>query len=122
MSFNLRSAPPSPLTHCSPKSRVGPPSHPCSSAPSPEFNAHVGNVSASWLDTDSLRPAIGHERDRGGKCGGAEFAFEAAFRDASGQMAGHVSRCLLAVSPDRFAESFDVAVDVKLEAFARAYN
>jgi hypothetical protein len=83
---------------------------------------HGGNISALWLDAYSLRPAAGRQRDRGGKGGGAKFAFEPASRDMSGHLPRHVPRGFVPVSEDRFAGSFDVARDVELEALARAYD
>ena len=91
-------------------------------ASSRELDAYGRNVPAAWLDAYRLCPAIGRERDRGGKGGGAKFTFKAASQDPSGHMPGHVSRRFLPVSLDRFAGGFDVALDIKLEAFARANN
>ena len=92
------------------------------SATTLQLDVHVGDVSAAGLDAYSLGSAVGRERDPGAKGGGAQFAFEAACGDTSSHVTGYVSRSFLPVSLDPLAGSFDVAGDVKLEAFARAHN
>lgn len=92
------------------------------SATTLQLDVHVGDVSAAGLDAYSLGSAVGRERDPGAKGGGAQFAFEAACGDTPSHVTGYVSRSFLPVSLDPLAGSFDVAGDVKLEAFARAHN